>query len=73
MNVLTTSCFRNVRIVASTRKPVATNWQRVIPAPGALMPYAAAAKAIFIRANGEEAYYKATGLVRGANDPKAKF
>lgn len=73
MNVLTPSCFRNVRIVASTGKPVAVNWQRAIPAPGALMPYAAAAKAIFIRANGEEAYYKATGLVRGANDPKAKF
>ena len=73
MSVLTPTYFRNVRIVASTRKPVATNWQRVVPAPGALMPYAAAAKAIFIRANGEAAYYKATGLVREANDPKAKF
>jgi hypothetical protein len=73
MSVLTPSCFRNIRIVASTRKPIAPNWRSAVPAPGALMPYAAAAKAIFIRANGEDAYYKATGLVRETNDPKAKF
>lgn len=73
MNILTPSCFRNVRIVPSARKASAPNWRRVVPAPGALMPYATAAKAIFIRANGEDAYYKATGMVREANDPQAKF
>lgn len=73
MNVLTPACFRNIRIVAASGKPAAINWQRVVPIPGAQMPYAAAAKAIFIRANGEEAYYQATGLERGANDPKAVF
>ena len=31
--------------------------------PGHLMPYEAVAKAIFIRANGPAAYYKATGTV----------
>lgn len=33
--------------------------------PEPLMPYEAAAKAIFIRANGESAYYKATGIAKG--------
>lgn len=73
MNVLTPSCFRNIRIVSSTSKRAAVHRWHAVPAPGALMPYAAAAKAIFIRANGEAAYYQATGLVRGANDPKAAF
>jgi len=41
--------------------------------PTATPPSANLDNGIFIRANGEEAYYKATGLVRGANDPKAKF
>jgi hypothetical protein len=32
-----------------------------VPIPANLMPYEAAAKAIFIRANGGPAYYKTTG------------
>lgn len=73
MNVVTPSCFRNIRIVSSTSKPAAIHRQRAVSAPVGLMSYEAAAKAIFIRANGEAAYYKATGLVRGANDPQATF
>jgi hypothetical protein len=73
MSVLTPSCFRNIRIVASAVKAAAVDWRPVVPVPGAQMPYTAAAKAIFIRANGEEAYYRATGLLRVANDPKAVF
>jgi hypothetical protein len=73
MNTPTPSRFRKIRIVSSNSKPVAANWRRAVPAPGGLMPYEAAARAIFIRANGEAAYYKATGIIREANDPKATF
>ncbi|MBI4987028.1 MAG: hypothetical protein HZC24_17200 [Rhodocyclales bacterium] len=38
----------------------AARWHAVA-VPTHLMPYEAAAKAIFIRANGGPAYYKATG------------
>lgn len=69
MNVVTPSCFRNIRIVASNGKPATTNPKAVIPVLGKLMPYATAAKAIYIRANGEAAYYKTTGIAREANDP----
>lgn len=68
MNVLTPSCFRNIRIVASNSKSNTAKRKLAASAPGKLMPYEAAAKAIFIRANGEAAYYKATGLVPAAND-----
>jgi len=33
---------------------------------GHLMPYETAAKAIFVKANGLPAYYKATGVLRNA-------
>lgn len=65
------SCFRNIRIVASNSKPVAARRWGVVPILEELMPYEAAAKAIFIRANGAAAYYKATGIVPAANDPTA--
>lgn len=51
--------------------PIAAGKSKTIPIlgycpvaiPAHLMPYEAAAKAIFIRANGTAAYYKATGIV----------
>lgn len=71
MNIVTPSCFRNIRIVASNSKPATTNPKAAIPALGKLMPYATAAKAIFVRANGEAAYYLTTGIAREANDTTA--
>jgi hypothetical protein len=64
------SKFRNIRIVASNSKPLAIRRLGIMPALGHLMPYEAAAKAIFVRANGEAAYYKATGTTPAANDPR---
>ncbi len=46
-------------VEASDARP-AVRWCPVA-IPANLMPYEAAAKAIFIRANGGPAYYKATG------------
>lgn len=71
MNIVTPSCFRNIRIVASSSKPATSNPKAAIPVLGKLMPYATAAKAIYIRANGEAAYYRTTGIAREANDPTA--
>lgn len=61
-------CFRKFCIVSSNGKPF--NARRLGAAPGVetLMPYEAAAKAIYIRANGAAAYYQATGLAPAAND-----
>ena len=67
----TRSCFRNIRIVASNSKPVTARRLGAAPILKSLMPYEAAAKAIFIRANGEAAYYKTTGLAPAANDSGA--
>lgn len=69
MNIVTPSCFRNIRIVASSGKPVEPVVLPTVSALRRLMPYEAAAKAIFIRANGEAAYYLTTGIRQEANDP----
>ena len=61
-------CFRTIRIVASTSKPFSARRLNAAPTAETLMPYEAAAKAIFIRANGTSAYYAATGLSPAAND-----
>jgi hypothetical protein len=64
-------CFRKIRIVSSNSKPLAVRRRGIVPSLGNLMPYEAAARAIFVRANGEAAYYKATGTTPAANDPGA--
>lgn len=66
-------CFRNIRIIASNSRPIAARRPGAAPTLETLMPYEAAAKAIFIRANGAAAYYAATGLSPAANDPVAGF
>lgn len=45
-----------------------TTFWRPVAVPENLMPYEAVAKAIFVRANGLPAYYKATGLARRTAD-----
>ena len=69
MTTPTLAHFRNIRIVASNSGPLAIRRRCAAPTLGGLMPYEAAAKAIFVRANGEAAYYKATGIAPAANDP----
>jgi hypothetical protein len=64
----TRSCFRNIRIVSSNSRPLTARRLGATPGRETLMPYEAAAKAIFIRANGAAAYYEATGLAPAAND-----
>ena len=68
MTTPTRSRFRNIRIVASTGNPVTARRVHAAPTRETLMPYEAVAKAIFVRANGAAAYYKATGIVPPAND-----
>jgi hypothetical protein len=62
--------------IADVLTPAATHWR---PAGVAekLMPYEAAAKAIFVKANGLAAYYETTGIaglpVRTQTGTKPKF
>jgi len=62
-------CFRKIRIVSSNSRPFSARRLNAEPTGETLMPYEAAAKAIFVRANGEAAYYEVTGLSPAANDP----
>lgn len=55
--------FRPAPIAAGESKTLPIPGDCPAAIPGHLMPYEAAAKAIFIRANGAAAYYKATGIV----------
>jgi hypothetical protein len=64
----TRGCFRNIRIVSSNSHPCTARRPGAAFGRETLMPYEAAAKAIFIRANGAAAYYEATGLSPAAND-----
>ena len=61
MNTPVQTFFRNIPIVAAGSEPVPAIRWRPAAVPKHLMPYGAAAKAIFIRANGRAAYYRATG------------
>ncbi|HEX8987662.1 MAG TPA: hypothetical protein VF816_06850 [Rhodocyclaceae bacterium] len=62
MNRAGRSPFRPAPIAAGESKTIPVHGYCPIAIPAHLMPYEAAAKAIFVRANGAAAYYKATGI-----------
>ncbi|MGE5468280.1 MAG: hypothetical protein ACM3Y9_12725 [Ignavibacteria bacterium] len=63
MNRAGRSQFRSTAIAAEESQNIPVPSYCPIAVPAHLMPYEAAAKAIFVRANGTAAYYKATGIV----------
>lgn len=54
---------RPSRIAAGKSEAIPIAGYCPVAIPTHLMPYEAAAKAIFVRANGAAAYYKTTGIV----------
>lgn len=63
MSTSVPSYFQNIPAAASEPRDISANRYCPVAIPKHLMPYEAAAKAIFIRANGGPAYYKATGII----------
>lgn len=58
---MNTTYFRNIAAVAAGPERAPTIRWRPAATPRRLMPYGAAAREIFIRANGRAAYYRSIG------------